>query len=228
MLLGATEQAINAETQTALHKLKTKLRAFALESGDLKTTHHPRRVASQSTRPVRRMTGSKSASVAAMWRRWWRQPEVVLIADAGDDATAALTTILRFHGRSVSIAEVKQVLERDETGCSHAGHVVAAAEHFRLRVQGIFVEDGRCLGEVSTPSIAHMSMTPGSFPRPLGTVDDSYFSVVVAISESRVREIDPYRGQFNWARSDFMSHATGVFLTFDAASPLPRMRLSQA
>jgi ABC-type bacteriocin/lantibiotic exporter with double-glycine peptidase domain len=163
-----------------------------------------------------------------MWRRWWRQPEVVLVADAGDDATAALTTILRFHDRSVSIAEVMQVLERDETGRSHAGHVVAAAEHFRLRAQGFFVEDERSLREVSTPNIAHMSMTPGSFPRPPGTVDDTYFSVVVAISESRVREIDPYRGRLNWARSDFLSHATGVFLTFDAASPLPRARLGQA
>jgi hypothetical protein len=38
-----------------------------------------------------------------MWPWWKKRVEIVLASTAGDDATAALTMILRYHRRSVSI-----------------------------------------------------------------------------------------------------------------------------
>src|SRR5215475_6642238 len=98
-----------------------------------------------------------------MWP-WRRRIEVVLASRAGDDATAALTMILRHHRRSVTLDDVRQAIYGGRTGAPNANQVVAAAESFRLHVRGLAVEDPRQLVHVPTPNIAHVMRDRGPFP----------------------------------------------------------------
>lgn len=147
--------------------------------------------------------------------------EVVLAASAGDDATAALTMILRYHRKPVTFGEVRQAIYRDGSATPHAGHVITAAEQFRLRGAGLRVEHAAQLARLAVPAIAHMLVERGPFPRP-GLGGDGFFAILVEISPRRVRWIDPYAGEIEEDRGDFLAHASGVFLVFEPADPLPR------
>jgi len=133
--------------------------------------------------------------------------------------------ILRYHRKAVTFDEVRQAIYGDGTGRLNAGHVVAAAEHFRLRARGLGAEDPSQLASLPTPSIAHMMPNRGPFPRPLDQRLDGYFAVVTSTSLPRVRWIDPNVGQIDDRLVDFLAFASGVFLVFDEASALPRARL---
>jgi ABC-type bacteriocin/lantibiotic exporter with double-glycine peptidase domain len=162
-----------------------------------------------------------------MWP-WRRRVEVVLASTAGDDTTAALTMILRYHRRSVAFDEVRQAIYEDRTGAPNANHVVAAAEHFRLQVRGLAIDHPTLLARIPTPSIAHVMRDPGPFPRRLDEGLDGYFAVVVSISPRRVRWIDPYLGEHDHEHAVFLDYASGVFLVFDDGHALPRARLRSA
>ena len=159
-----------------------------------------------------------------MWP-WRRRVEVVLALIAGDDATATLAMILRYHRRSVTLDEVRQAIHGDRTGALNANHVVAAAEQFRLQARGLAADHPTQLGQIPTPSIAHMMQGPGPFPRRRDQDRDGYFAVVVSISPRRIRWIDPYSGQRDHEHAVFLEYASGVFLVFDDAQALPRARL---
>jgi ABC-type bacteriocin/lantibiotic exporter with double-glycine peptidase domain len=159
-----------------------------------------------------------------MWP-WSRRVEVVLASSAGDDATAALTMILRYHRKAVTFDEVRQAIYGDGTGVPDAGHVVKAAERFRLRARGLALEDPRQLASIPTPNIAHMMPNLGPFPRARDEPLDGYFAVVASTSTRRVRWIDPNVGQIDDRPAEFLEFASGVFLVFDEASALPRAQL---
>ena len=158
-----------------------------------------------------------------MWP-WRRRVEVVLAARAQDNAAAALTMILRYHRRAVTIDEVRQAIDGDRTGAPHAGHVVDAAARFRLRGRGLALDDPQQLAQIPTPSIVHLMNDRGRFPRPFENLD-GYFGVVVSRSPQQVRWIDPYDGENEDAPAGFFAIASGVFLVFDEVAPLPRARL---
>jgi ABC-type bacteriocin/lantibiotic exporter with double-glycine peptidase domain len=160
-----------------------------------------------------------------MWP-WRRRVEVVLAASAGDDATAALTMILRYHRKPVTFDEVRQAIYQDRSPPVTALDLVHAAEQFRLRARGLAVADPSSLTRLPTPTIAHVMPGRGTFPRPRDGDVDGYFAVVVAISPQRIRWIDPYTGEIDDEHGEFVQHASGVFLVFDAAEPIPRARLS--
>jgi ATP-binding cassette subfamily B protein len=160
-----------------------------------------------------------------MWP-WRRRIEVVLASSAGDDATAALTMILRYHRNPATFVEVRRAIYGDRTG-ANAGHVVEAAERFRLRGRGLAVDDPRQLAHLPMPSIVHLVSEPGPFPRPLENLE-GYFGVLVSISPHRVRWIDPYIGEREGDRARFIAIASGVFLVFEPLPPLPRAWLHRA
>jgi ABC-type bacteriocin/lantibiotic exporter with double-glycine peptidase domain len=132
--------------------------------------------------------------------------------------------ILRYHRKPVTFGDVRQAIYEHRVETPTALHVVAAAEHFRLRGRGLGIDDPRQLVHLSTPSIAHMLVERGPFPRARHHGLDGFFAVVVAVTPHRVRWIDPYAGEIDEDRLEFLAHASGVFLVFDAAQPLPRAR----
>jgi len=160
-----------------------------------------------------------------MWP--WRRPEVVLVEDAGDDATAALTTILRFHRRSVTTAEVRRAVRDAGDDPPSANTIVAVAERFRLQTRGLLVEDPQQIMRLALPCIVHMSHTPGQYPRPLGEVEDGYFAVLTALKLDRVHWIDPYEGAIDATYQVFFEYASGAVLVFGRARPLPPARLTR-
>jgi ABC-type bacteriocin/lantibiotic exporter with double-glycine peptidase domain len=151
-----------------------------------------------------------------MWP-WRRRVEVVLASSAGDDATAALTMILRYHRRPGTFDEVRRAIYEDRTDAS-AAHVVKAAERFHLRGRGYGLEDSALLARIPTPCIAHMKPDRGPVPRASDAAVYGYFAVVAAISSHRVRWIDPYVGQIDNAPVEFFTLASGTFLVFDKAA----------
>lgn len=162
-----------------------------------------------------------------MWP-WRTSVQVVLAASAGDDATAALTMILRYHRRPVTFDEVRQAIYQGGGDAPRALDVIDAAEHFRLRGQGLGLDGPRQLAKLPTPSIAHVMAARGPFPRPVGERIAGYFAVVVAVSSDRVRWIDPFAGERDHAHAEFLAHASGIFLVFDEGEPLPRARTRPA
>jgi ABC-type bacteriocin/lantibiotic exporter with double-glycine peptidase domain len=160
-----------------------------------------------------------------MWP-WRRRVQVVLNSSAGDDATAALAMILRYHRKPATLDEVRQAIYGDRTGV-HAGHVIEAAERFRLRGRGLALDDPRQLAYIPTPSIVHLGAEPGPFPRPLENLE-GHFGVMVSILPRRVRWIDPYIGELEDDLAGFLAIASGVFLVFDEVDPLPRAWLHGA
>jgi hypothetical protein len=133
--------------------------------------------------------------------------------------------LLRYHRRPVTFDEVRQAIYEDRTGVPNAGDVVKAAERFRLRVLGLAAEDPMLLESIPTPNIALMMRDRGQFPRSLDGGINGYFAVVVSISQHSVRWINPYVGEIDEEPDAFCELASGIFLVFDEAHPLPRARL---
>lgn len=157
---------------------------------------------------------------------WRRRIEVVAVADAGDDATAALTMILRYHGRSVTTSEVREAIYGERTEPPNALDVVRAAEAYRLQGRGVKLDHPSLLLRLSTPNIAHMSWASGAFPRSADDGYDGYFAVVESVTDRRVRWIHPYQGErFDVDHASFAEIATGIFLEFGEAMALPRAGL---
>jgi ABC-type bacteriocin/lantibiotic exporter with double-glycine peptidase domain len=150
---------------------------------------------------------------------------VVLTSSAGDDATAALTMILRYHRKPVTFDQVRRAIYAARAGAPNAGNVVKAAERFRLHVRGLSIDDPILLERLPMPNIAHMMRDRGQFPRALDGGLDGYFAVVVSISQRGVHWIDPYVGQIDDELDAFCEFASGIFLIFDEAAPLLRARL---
>src|SRR5262249_40019863 len=148
-----------------------------------------------------------------------------LDSSAGDDATAALTMILRYHRRRVSFDDVRWAIFEDRTGAPSAADVIAAAEHFRLHGRGLMLEDPTLLGRIPTPNIAHLMGDGGPFPRRLNEGLAGYLAVVVATSAHHVRWIAPHVGQIDDPRAAFLEFASGVFLVFDEAPAPPHAKL---
>jgi len=125
----------------------------------------------------------------------------------------------------VTIEEVRRAIDVEHGGGWTAAKVVEAAERFRLRGRGLGVEHPAQLATLSIPNIAHMASERGRFPRSLEGGLDGHFVVVTAISPRRVCWIDPYVGQITDEPAEFLEFASGVFLVFDEAIPLPRAKL---
>lgn len=92
-------------------------------------------------------------------------------------------------------------------------------------MQGLAVDDPILLESIPTPNIAHMMHVPGQFPRSLEEGLDAYFAVVVSVSQHSVHWINPHVGQIDDEPDAFCEFASGIFLVFDEAAPLPRVRL---
>jgi hypothetical protein len=135
--------------------------------------------------------------------------------------------ILRYHRRSVTPDEVRQVIYGDRTGKPDGNHLLAAAEHFRLRVRGLAIDHPTLLTRIPTPNIAHVMLSPGPFPRPFPP-PEGYFVVVVSTSPRGIRWIDPHVGQLDREHAVFIERASGVFFVFDDAHALPRAKLRSA
>ena len=159
-----------------------------------------------------------------MWR-WPRRLDVVLASEAGNDAIAALTTIVRFHNRSVTLEHVQQAFHA-VGGEGNAVQIIQAAEQLSLRTQGLEITHSSFIRKLPTPCIAHMSVVRGDIPRRWQNID-GYFAVVGSISmlARRVTWIDPYSGRTEASLSEFLHYASGIFLVFDKAHVLPRARL---
>lgn len=159
-----------------------------------------------------------------MWP-WRRRVEVVLASDAGDDTTAALTMILRYHRKSVTFDEVRDAIYGGRMGAPNMSQVIGAAEQFCMQGRGLKLEHPRQLAYLPTPSIAHMMWEPGPFPRSIEGGLDGYLVVVTSVSPPRVRWVDPYVGQRDHERDAFLEVASGVVLVFEKAGALPGARL---
>ena len=157
-----------------------------------------------------------------MWP-WKKRIEIVNPEDAGDDAIAALTMILRYYQKSVTVQEVEQAIYQSSTsGVPTALNLIAAGEHFGLQGKALGLQDERHLDQIPTPNIAHMSLNPGRLPRQLPLpLDNCYFAVVSSISTRRVCWVDPYLGNLDEARAEFAARASGVFLIFAQRDSLP-------
>jgi ABC-type bacteriocin/lantibiotic exporter with double-glycine peptidase domain len=159
-----------------------------------------------------------------MWR-WTRPLVAVLASDAGNDAIAALATIVRSHNRSVTLEQVQQAFH-SVGGEGNATQIIHAAEHLSLRTQGLEITHPYWIAKIPRPCIAHMARLRGDIPRRWQNID-GYFAVVGSISMlfRRVTWIDPYSGWRKSSLSEFLHYASGVFLVFDKAEVLPRARL---
>jgi ABC-type bacteriocin/lantibiotic exporter with double-glycine peptidase domain len=159
-----------------------------------------------------------------MWR-WNKRLEAMLASEAGSDSAAALTMIVRYHRRSVTIHQVRQAL--DASGPDPTAHqVIEAAAYFSLRARGLVIDHPRLIDKIPTPNIAHMLSVSGDFSRPeFGGA--GYFAVVASASarSRRVDLIDPYSGRADVTLSEFFDFSSGIFLVFDEASPPPRAKL---
>jgi ABC-type bacteriocin/lantibiotic exporter with double-glycine peptidase domain len=158
-----------------------------------------------------------------MWP-WRKQIEVVLASEAGDDATATLTMMLRYHRRSVTIDEVRKAVHDDGVEPPDALHVVQAAERFRCRCAACSsrIRGCSCIFRCHASGICRQR--PRRFRGGWGGVEDGFFVVVAAIAGLRVRWIDPYSGPLVRNHRDFLENATGVFLVFDKAHAIPQAR----
>ena len=149
---------------------------------------------------------------------WKRRVEVITREQAGDDATAALAMILRYHRRTVTIDEVRQAIFRGEHRPSNALDLVQAAENYRLRGQGVRIDHPSFLQRITLPCIAHMSFGRASLEQPI----DGHFAVIDRVTPSGAHLIDPYRGPSDDAYADLVDMWTGVVLVFEEASAAPR------
>lgn len=104
--------------------------------------------------------------------------------------------ILRYHRKPVTFDEVRQAIYEDRTGAANAAHVINAAERFRLRGRGLFVEAPMLLARIPTPNIAHMMPDRGQFPRPLDKALNGYLR-----SSPRPRRIASAGSIRTWGRS---------------------------
>jgi len=62
---------------------------------------------------------------------------VVLASSAGDDATAALTMILRYHRKPVTFDEVRKAIDKDGSGVLNESDAVESAERFCLLIRDL-------------------------------------------------------------------------------------------
>lgn len=159
---------------------------------------------------------------------WKRRVEVVLVEDAGDDATATLAMILRYHRRTIAIADVAEALSVDSGPVRTALDIVHAAEHFRLQTRAVELAHASHFGQIPLPCIAHMSRTLGSLPRRHEEYGDCYFALIERVTPSTVHWIDPYEGRVEHFQDDLAAQATGVCLLFGEADPLPGAMLRSA
>jgi ABC-type bacteriocin/lantibiotic exporter with double-glycine peptidase domain len=165
-----------------------------------------------------------------MWP-WKNRIDVVLANETGDTTLAALAMVVRYHARSVTLDQVRDAVT--EVGGEVGGEVTAvqmieAAERFGLRGTGFEVLGPRTIAALRTPNIAHMMRARGNIPRSWQQAD-AYFAVVSSVSTlvSRVSWIHPELGRKESTIDEFFHYASGVFLVFEKALPLPRAQLNK-
>ena len=169
----------------------------------------------------------------------------MLGSQAGDDATAALATILFHHNRRVAFDDIRRAIYADggdyESDGVNANQFVVAAATFGLHAYGVMVEAPSGIPRLPTPNLAHMLRTRGAFGRALEHEPqvfvgrgqdrvprlqaDAHFAVVAAASTRRVEWIDPREGLKQASLEELASMSSGVFILFKKARPLPPAKL---
>ncbi|HWO20937.1 MAG TPA: cysteine peptidase family C39 domain-containing protein [Kofleriaceae bacterium] len=160
-----------------------------------------------------------------MWP-WRTRIEPVTWAEAGDDATASLAMILRYHKKQVRLDEVRCAIHADGALHISAGSIVGAAKSFGLRATGLEVFDAHDLIQrVSSPCIMHVPTDPALPARAhLESVRDGFFAVVEKVSPylGKLTLIDPQSGD---REELFLRGRSGILLLFEPAHALPVAKL---
>src|SRR5215813_12409498 len=162
-----------------------------------------------------------------------RRIEPVLAAQAGDDATAALATILRHHERHVPLDAVRRAIYVDGGDIPNALQIVNAAATFGLLARGLMIENPAILPSLPMPNIAHLIRSLATLPPDLAAKlrvrfrlppevgVAGQFAVVEEATPRRIVWVDPDAGRTKTGLREFRSFSSGVFLVFEKARPLP-------
>jgi ABC-type bacteriocin/lantibiotic exporter with double-glycine peptidase domain len=160
---------------------------------------------------------------------WPRRKKIVpiLVAEAGDDATATLTMILRYHDRVVAIEDVADAVSVASNDSVSALDIVNAAASFGLLARGVKIDDPALLPGLKVPNIAHLTRKRGLFPQHAPESRDTYFAVLEKANARLVRLVDPERGPVDQEVEAFLEHSTGIFLLFESGHALPHARVTR-
>ncbi len=133
----------------------------------------------------------------------WRRRRVPYIQQTtySDCGAACLAMVLRHHGRSLSLEEVREVTGFGRTGAD-ARALVDAAQWFGLRARGVRVESLEDLELLEAGSILHWQF--------------NHFVVYERIRRRGVDVVDPARGRRNVSFAEAGRCFTGVALLFEA------------
>jgi ATP-binding cassette subfamily B protein len=118
----------------------------------------------------------------------------------------ALTMILQYYGRPVSLWELRGRFGVGRDGLSALG-IVRAARHYGMRVRAISLQrsDFRF---VKLPAIVHWEF--------------NHFLVVERWSRNHVEVVDPARGRYRLTHPEFDAGFTGVVILLEPAEPFVR------
>jgi NHLM bacteriocin system ABC transporter peptidase/ATP-binding protein len=136
-----------------------------------------------------------------------RVPELLQL-NATECGAACLAMVLGYHGRRTRVAEVRELTGVGRDGLS-AGRIVAAAEHYGLRMKAFSLQPVD-FDKVPLPAIVHW--------------DFEHFVVVERWSPGRIEIVDPGTGRRTVTAQEFSDRFTGVVLacepseTFDRAA----------
>jgi ABC-type bacteriocin/lantibiotic exporter with double-glycine peptidase domain len=144
---------------------------------------------------------SALAAVQARAMRWRPARRVPLVRqmERTDCAAACLAMLLRYHGRAVTLGEVRGVCGSGRDGTSAAA-IARAARHFGCTPSAVRLArtTGAALHGVKLPAIAY--------------VDDGHFVVIERVERRGVRVLDPDAGREFWSDADFARRCSGVVL----------------
>lgn len=124
--------------------------------------------------------------------------------DETDCGPACLSSILSYHNRTFSIAQLRQWSGTDRLGTNLAG-MIHAADRAGLAGRAVRAREHH-LPDLSEPTIAHLTQTDGLH----------HFVVIVKFRRRTIRVMDPATGRVeSWRCRDFLNQWSGVLLILE-------------
>jgi len=146
--------------------------------------------------------------------RTHRPVEVILAPSTSDDGAASLTMVLRYHGKRVTLDDIRPMVARVDNTAT-ALELVNAAKPYDLTIVGYKLEKAEEWAGVKLPCIAHLYQQRGDFPRPLVN-DRGKFVVLEAVRGNDVVIVDPTDGgRRHETRGEFLAFSSGVVLVVE-------------
>lgn len=153
-----------------------------------------------SAAPVAAAEPGTPAVGRSRFRLWRKRIPLVHQTASTDCGAACLAMILRFHGRHVTLDEVREVTGFGRDGAG-ALSLLRAGRHFGLKVQGVRVEDVRDLNALPRGSILHWKF--------------GHFLLLDRVARRGAEIIDPDFGRRRVDWDELDRAFTGVALCFE-------------